>query len=125
MAKPNPKNQPKRVTRKKTPVANYQQNMEQNMEQAANSFAELTKGLMETPTKPRTTMELLGELGNVLSRAEGYSEIVHDFLQPEGRSAPVVESLPPDPNARLIFLIKHVKALESTLHSTAHILGAV
>ena len=91
------------------------------------SMEELASMLAQTPTQPRhkSTIELLNELSNELAATEAYGASIHDFLHPEGKLAPVVESLPVDPNARLVFLISHLKILQGTLNSVARILGAV
>ena len=109
-----PQKKPKAA--RKAPTAAFNTNME-----------ELASLLADTPvtTRRKNTIELLKELGNEMAATETYGSIIHDFLNPERKLAPAVEGLPADPNSRLVFIINHVKVLQGTLHSIAHMLGAV
>lgn len=106
---------------KKAPKSNITDELLDVMQQ---SVQDMCNAVGEAHTRPRSTIELLDELGRVMAETEANGTNILNFLQSEGRLAPQVDLLPKDPNARIAFIINRVCILNETLHSVAAILGA-
>ena len=73
--------------------------------------------------QPKTTVNLMDELGIVMAGVAAHANNICNFLSPETVEAPLVEALPKSPNARLAFLIEKLRDIDRAVLLSASILG--
>lgn len=73
--------------------------------------------------QPKTTINLMDELGVVMAGVSAHADSICNFLSPETVEAPLVEALPKNPNARLAFLIEKLRDIDRVVLLSASILG--